>query len=87
MLLPCPQPMKDLMGASSALMIIVIDWDGWNKINPVRLFMQCSLTGKNVFAPVRQSERKEEIRAPICHDNNKRENRSKCGCGGNNQHL
>lgn len=34
------EQMKDLMWASSALMIIVMGWDGFIMINPVHLFVQ-----------------------------------------------
>lgn len=47
--------MKDLMWASSALMIIVMDWDGLNMINPVHLFMQCALTDKNMLVLSRRT--------------------------------
>lgn len=41
--------MKDLMWASSALVVIVMGCNGFNMINPMHLFMQCTLTDKNIL--------------------------------------
>lgn len=57
--------MKDLMCASSALMIIVMGWGGLNMINPVHPFMQCTLPDKSIRVLSKRNNREGEMRAPV----------------------